>query len=148
MHLHILVSIYGTNHELFALELQKMRFFKFVPRVTQKSFNLYSWNHIGISMGMWTCAPSYFGFNIWTPKWVICPWIVKNEVFKFVSYVTQKAFGLHPWNFIALSMMMWTCAPPYFGFIYATKNKLSALEFKKNEVFMSMSCITQECFKL
>ena len=86
-----------------------MRFFKFVSCVTQNSFNLYSWNLIGISMVMWTCAPSYFGFHLWYQTWVICPLIVKNEVFKFVSHITKKTFYIHSLNCIGLSMVMCTC---------------------------------------
>ena len=105
----------------------KNEFFKFVSHVTKKPFNLHSWNFIGLSMVIQTCALSYFGFHLRHQTWVICPWFVKNEVFKFVTHVTKNPFNLHSWNFIGLSMVMLTCAPPYFGF---HQNEWSALELK------------------
>ena len=120
----------------------------FVSRVFQKLFNLHSWNFIEVLITMWNFAPPYFGLRLCYQKWVICPWIVKNEVFKFVSRVTQKLFNLHSWNFIELLMTMWTCAPAYFGFRLCYQKWIICPWIVKNKVFKLVWCITHKPFNL
>jgi hypothetical protein len=112
-----------------ALDLVKIYNFQLVSHVTQKVFDLESWNLIRMLLSMCGCAPGYFRVDIFSIFRVIALDLVKISNFQFVLHVTQKIFYLDSWNLIGVLINMCSCAPGYFCVDIFSIFRVIALEF-------------------
>jgi hypothetical protein len=88
--------------------------FSFLSHVTQKVFDLESWNLTGMLISMCSCAPGYFRVNLFSIFIVIALDLVKICNFQLSSHVKQKVFDLESWNFTGMLISMCSSAPGYF----------------------------------
>jgi hypothetical protein len=86
----------------------------FVSHVTQKEFDLESWNFTGMLISMCCCAAGYFRLDTFSIFRVIALDLVQFCNFQFVSHVTQKVFDLESWNFTGMLISMCCCASGNF----------------------------------
>jgi hypothetical protein len=100
----------------------------FVSHVTQKVFDLESWNFTGMLISMCSCAPVYFRLDIFSIFRVIALDLVKFCNFQILSHLTQKLFDLESWNFTEMLISMCSCAPGYFHLDIFSIFRIIALE--------------------
>jgi hypothetical protein len=96
---------------VIALDLVKFCNFQFVSHVTQKGFDLESWNLTGMLISICSCAPGYFRVDTFSIFRVIALDLVKICNFQLVSHVTQKGFDIESLNLTERLLSICSCAP-------------------------------------
>jgi uncharacterized protein with HEPN domain len=127
---------------VIALDWVKICNFKLVSHVTQKILDLESWNLIGMSISMWSCAPGYYCLDIFSIFRVIALELVKISNFQLVSHVTKKVFDLESWNLRS------ACAPGYFRVDIFSIFRVIALDLLKIYNIQLVLHVTKKIFGL
>jgi hypothetical protein len=133
---------------VIALGLVKICNFQLMSHVTQKVFDLESWNLTGMLISMCSCAPGYFYVDIFSIFRVIALELVKISNFQLVAHVTKKVFDLESWNFTAILIRMCSCAPGYFHVDLFSIFRVITLDLVKICNFQLVSHETQKGFDL
>jgi hypothetical protein len=120
----------------------------FVSHVTQKEFDLESWNFKGMLISMCSCAPRYFRLDLFGIFRVFALDLVKICNFQLVSHVTKKVFDQESWNFTGMLISMWSCAPGYFRLDLFSIFRVFALDLVKICNFQLVSHVIQKVFDL
>jgi hypothetical protein len=82
-----------------------------VSHVSQKAFDLESWNFTGMLISMCSCAPGYFCVDIFSIFRVTALDLVKICNSQLVSHISQKVFDLESLNLTGMLLSMCSCAP-------------------------------------
>jgi hypothetical protein len=117
-----------------------VRPFSFVSHVTQKIFDLESWNLTGMLISMCSCAPGYFSVDLFST------FREKNCNFQLVSHVTQKGIDLESWNFTGILISICSCAPGSFHVDLYSIFLVIALDLDFLCNFQLVSHVTQKGF--
>jgi hypothetical protein len=95
---------------VIALNLVKFCNFQLVSHVTQKVFDIESWNFTGILISMCSCAPGYFRLDLFSIFRVIAlDFFFCN--FQLVSHVIQKGFDLESLNLTGRLLSIFSFEP-------------------------------------
>jgi hypothetical protein len=95
---------------------------------------------------MCSCAPGYFGLDIFSIFRVIALDLIKFCNFQLVSHVTQKGFDLESWNFTGMMICMCSCAPGCFHRDLLSIFRVIALDLENYCNFQYVSHLTQKGF--
>jgi hypothetical protein len=113
VHLGIFMWIYSVVFRVIALYFVKYLNFQLVSHVTEKVFDLVSWNHTGMLLSMYSCAPEVSLEDLFCfIRDIALHLNICN--FQLVSHVAQKVVDFESWNITRMLISMCSCALGYF----------------------------------